>query len=751
MDNPFEQQQYDPHTHSHTHTDANTTTPLTHTDTNATPSLTHTDTNATPSLTHNISDTKKDKETLHEHNKSDNIVEDINPFEEQQYDATTLTGNDTGNVTTPLTHNVTDNVTLTGNDTLTGSDTLTGNDTTPLTHNVTGNVTTPLTHNVTGNVTDNATTPLTHNVTDDVITGALDESEQQDKEMPQDEKETQETLVDNVTTPLTHNNTDNVTGNVTGNDTGPLDEMEQQYDLDPNTLVEETGNINVSGSGISGSTGEEEEELSKQQQSIEEELVNPFEEQQYDPSTEAVVNKTELQPELELEPVVDDNDNDIPNVTSVPGDIKTTKQDLQDEEKQRVADSNLLEDQQLSHANDENPSVVSNRNTQESVTVNCDSNVVDIGDSSSINGSRSGCDEFDVDEVVENSQERRLPYSPFRTLSLEEKFRNSPRSAARPPRPRALSNEADSSTSGQVLRDDEEFSARFRMIQGASDDGDELSMRSGEFLTCRSDVTNPDLHQFLALMTCFPTLPVIGMFKNEMLPVATDRKEGDEDDEDISFSNSNDNNDSARDKLSNEGKEGVNESGHRSKWGEDDEEKEVDFDKEGSDDVQRNEAGTSIRRAHSNPTSLSNHINKVDGDDNNSVRSVESDASSRRMCFKGGYRRAQSFNSVNLETEASKKGLNAIREKEFEVARANAKRKRIKKKILQWLHDYNDNVNSNIHPIDEASQATLAALNAEYDEVIKIYCDYHKNDVLSNYKNDCSNVLFVLADILEER
>jgi hypothetical protein len=356
-----------------------------------------------------------------------------------------------------------------------------------------------------------------------------------------------------------------------------------------------------------------------------------------------------------------------------------------------------------------------------------------------------------VDEVVENSQERRLPYSPFRTLSLEEKFRNSPRSAARPPRPRALSNDADSSTSGQVLRDDEEFSARFRMIQGASDDGDELSMRSGEFLTCRSDVTNPDLHQFLALMTCFPTLPVIGMFKNEMLPVATDRKEGDEDDEDdVSFSNSNDNIDSARDKFSNKA-EGVNESGHRSKWGEDDEEEEVDFDKEGSDNVRRDDAGTSIRRVHSNPTSLSNHINKVDGDDNNSVRSVESDASSRRMCFKGGYRRAQSFNSVNLETEASKKGLNAIREKEFEVARANAKRKRIKKKILQWLHDYNDNVNSNIHPIDEASQATLAALNAEYDEVIKIYDYCHKNDVLSSYKNDCSNVLFVLADILEER
>ena len=53
-------------------------------------------------------------------------------------------------------------------------------------------------------------------------------------------------------------------------------------------------------------------------------------------------------------------------------------------------------------------------------------------------------------------------------------------------------------------------------------------------LTGRSDVSNPDMHDFLALLTCFPTLPVIGMFKNEMLPIPGVQLKGScsEDDED---------------------------------------------------------------------------------------------------------------------------------------------------------------------------------------------------------------------------
>lgn len=267
-----------------------------------------------------------------------------------------------------------------------------------------------------------------------------------------------------------------------------------------------------------------------------------------------------------------------------------------------------------------------------------------------------------------------------------------------------------------------EYTPRMRANTNASDDNDITSPSQSPTCThsFRSDISCPDVEQYLGMMTSFPILPVIGMFKNVMLPVEGEEEDdgGDDDAEDSG------DDDQTTDIGNNDGVTNDNVISSL-----------LSCDNEELDHNMTFDDGDSVRD-DDDPRSY--HMNvrrsRTDGDDDDdairrdslpSTAGISSDGHDCDSSFPrlpGRIGRSLSFCGVcdkkksTVINERDAALSNAIKAKEFEVARANAKRKRVKKKILEWLSAYANEVDINLRLAGD-ERAVLSQLNREYDEV----------------------------------
>ena len=256
----------------------------------------------------------------------------------------------------------------------------------------------------------------------------------------------------------------------------------------------------------------------------------------------------------------------------------------------------------------------------------------------------------------------------------------------------------------------------------SDNDGEDKS----EFHSFRSDVSVPDARGYLELMTLFPTLPVIGMFKNELLPVGTPDGKGSDDDMDDIDEESEKEEDIAQNVCEVEPII---------------EEDVISHDDLGAD----NEVNEAISRCTSNNPDienvdsrsppLSSHITTTEPRLTRARtfniaprRQSENDKFSSWKSNPDGFqpRRKSPSRSFNMTSKRRNRSddnyanYDPIKAKEFEVARADAKRKRLKRRILRWMQDYEEKIRRNEHPSEIEAQEELSKLNNEYDEVS--YC-----------------------------